>query len=537
MSYVKEITYTVQTLSPVAFAEKNNDATLVGTKQYIPGSAIRGLVAEQLLKSSHSENAHKDATFYTYILSGKVRFLPAYPCPAYLAADGVPMVMPASLVKHKTGGDIKDITVNTDTGGAIGYKKMKGFVVKTGETLYPVETATQVQLHIARTDENSRLAGRSLDGHIFNYEYIEPEQEFKGSLIVDDDIADEVYAFMHEVMEGVMRLGKSRQVQYGSCELHFSKPSELTVPQIRSEQPFFLYALTPYIPEEEWYRTDYVCRALLASIVEKAAQYGRTWQCLNTEPALFAAQEDIGGYVSVWGARQERMRAVSAGSMIACAIEGITKEDLPLLQTILAEGMGTRTEEGYGQFWLWQGSKDAYVLGQVDNTVEKPDLSDAVKTQAKAVIHKRILTEVRKWAESLSVVRGAPKHHILNRIETIMDSDLSKTAIQAIISDWKRIARNNLECLYIGDTSSKEAQAFNDSSVYQLLLELDGAKGPYTECDWPYRIGLVPKVRKQLQSDLGDTVLTVDENMLYKEFWLWWARHAKNKTDGTMRGE
>lgn len=61
---MKQITYWVHNLSPLNFAEKNNDATLYTTRDYITGSAVRGMMAEAFIRQYQlGKEAHKIQLF------------------------------------------------------------------------------------------------------------------------------------------------------------------------------------------------------------------------------------------------------------------------------------------------------------------------------------------------------------------------------------------------------------------------------------------------------------------------------------------
>lgn len=64
------IEFLIKTEAPVAFAERSNDNILYATKNYIPGSAVRGALANKYIKSFKLETPHNDENFYNLFLSG-----------------------------------------------------------------------------------------------------------------------------------------------------------------------------------------------------------------------------------------------------------------------------------------------------------------------------------------------------------------------------------------------------------------------------------------------------------------------------------
>ena len=127
---MKKIDYIIETLAPVSLAEKNNDTTLYVTKKYIPGSIVRGMLAGKFIQYKNLKNAHEDEDFYNIFLSGKVRFISAYPVGKNLKLiknNFNPMNIPLSLVCSKDGKTVKDISYNKQI--IPGYKKMNGFML------------------------------------------------------------------------------------------------------------------------------------------------------------------------------------------------------------------------------------------------------------------------------------------------------------------------------------------------------------------------------------------------------------------------
>ena len=504
----------------MAFAEKNNDSTLYTTKKFITGTAMRGCLA-QLFIDFHrlGEDAHKNNDFYDIFLSGKVRFLPAYPLGSSNKKDNVqPFILPLSMMKHKTDDDIIDLT-DEKTQVQVGYKKLTGFALKNGDKIYKVEPKTKIQLHIARTKDSARITGSSKDGDIFNYEYIERGQYFKGSFIVDDDVVDKFIAKLSEMNIDKIHLGRSRHTQYGSCKFELKKVSICRFDEIDINRPFYIYAYTPYIPFHEWQRTDEIAAQLLAYI--KAQLKEKRFELTEDNKdriKIFAASEDIGGYIKVWHARHERKNALSAGSLIKFNLKGIDEAAMQVLKDILLQGAGLRTVEGFGQFRLWQADDAAELAKEEALVPTRPGNLKLVVKKAYIILRQRILIELKKEAEHVSKINPVSKKHILNRIEGLMDSSLTKKEIIAEIQEFKDAAKNNLKNIYVGD-----------ADLYDILTEEKGYEQPYAKINWDKRLRFKHGQAQDIEKDLGKDIFLVDEEMAYKHFWLWFARHAKKK--------
>lgn len=518
---LKELSFIIETISPVVFAEKNNDSTLYTTKKYITGTALRGSLAQRFINYKKlGSDAHKNADFYDIFLSGKVKFLPAYPIGGDADNEQYdPFMLPLSFMKHKSTNCIIDLS-GEDSKPEAGYKKCTGFAMRRGSTWYKVEPQTQIQLHMARSKDSARITGRSQDGDIFNYEYIEPHQYFKGSCIVTDDtIADTLSHFLQKNVQ-VLYVGHSRQAQYGKCEITMQKPTATSADMPCMGKDVYLYAYTPYIPFTPWQRTDDLANSLLTTIEAKLQQKYPNVTLHKDGLNLFAASEEIGGYVQVWHTRQERKTALSAGSLIQFKADHMPDEAVPYLQEILFGGLGWRTTEGLGQFRLWQSASDITLKELTVSIPSKPESLQAVEQNVRNILQNRLLTEIKKEAKDRAdnTILTGNKKHILTRIEELMESNRTKAEIQTAIRSFKKKGQDNLHMIYI-----------NKDDLYDLLLEENGAVQPYAHIHWEDRLGLKSRETEELKKDFGPDIFRIDEDTVYTYFWLWFVRHARKR--------
>ena len=520
---MQKINYYVQTKSPVAFAEKNSDSTLYTTKKFVPGTAFRGMFASEFIRKYNLSNAHEDEKFFNIFLSGKVRFLPAYPLGKEKLTAYEPFILPISVTKSKVSGELCDLS-DPKAKMAAGFKKKTGFALNKDGKIYDVDVSTQVDLHMGRTKDSSRISGSSKDGDIFNYEYIEPYQFFKGSILVDDDLADIVNKELSQINSQEVQLGHSKNVQYGKCEIFIDDKTndDFLATDIDKNQAVYLYTLTPYIPYEDWQRIDEVAKNLLNTICQElnlAVQITDEDLQINDRLGIFASSEEITGFVNIWRAQHERKVAISAGSLIVIPAKILAQVDLRKLNELLYSGLGYRTSEGFGQFRLWTALKSAQIEQLAKVTPAKKTICDEVKTIAKAIIKQRILNEYKqlaaKHANREHLKMDEMSKHVLNRLETLMDSNSSKASIQSKIKAFKAKATNNLGTIY-----------FDNDILLDILLEQENCTLPYKDFDFSANLNL-PKA--QLEQDLGADTFAISEDEKYRTYWLWFARHAKKE--------
>ena len=520
---MKQIEYVIKTLAPVTFAEKNNESTLYNTRKYVPGSIFRGMFADRFIKDNKLVNAHENEDFYNIFLSGKVRFLPAYPIGRIKNETFEPYVLPLSFMKSKDGKILKDLSNGEKI--ETGFKKMTGFALKKGAEIYKVNVDTQIEFHMARNGEEGRIHGSSKDGRVFNYEYIEPYQYFKGFIIADDDMADKVRKNLEMLEEHNIYIGRSRSVQYGECNLEIGKMTDCGTENSDGQKidktHCYLYTYTPYIPQYEWQRVDTVAENLCGEISRKL-QAKNIEAKITKGDLIFAATEEHSGYLGVWKVRRERKSAISAGSLLEIKLDKAYSETITALNEILYGGLGARTEEGFGQFRLYQPFDNLSLQELENKQAENVSLSDEVKKQARKIIKERILLEIKKQAVDTGdkdFKYTSKSKTTLNRIENLMNSNKSKQKIQAEITDFNKAAKDNLGKMFI-----------NGDSLWDILTESDNVELPYIDIKWETRLGLNDSglgLIKEMKKDLGEDVFIIDEDSLYREYFLWFIRHAK----------
>lgn len=515
-----KLNYFITALAPITFAEKSGDNVLYATKRYVPGSALRGALAANYIKKHKLQDAHLDPTFFDLFLAGKVRFLPAYP-----KCDGIDKessVIPLSFMASKDGRSIKDFA--WDNTPVPGYKKMNGFAVIDEDKLYRTAANVQIEFHMSRSSDDERVTGSSKEGNVFNYEYLEPYQDFIGSIIVDDG-NEELIAVLKQLLTDTLHLGRAKNAQYGSCRCTILG-EENTCTQIKQDASIFLCAHTAYIPLKDWQRTDTVAKNIEAELNDALRAKGIDGTVIVSEDNLYAVAEAIDGYIGVWNMKRERKNAISAGALIGVELCGFDQTALRVLQDILYAGLGDRTAEGYGQFRLRNPLESISTVDLIADPIMPQAINKTVQQRACSILQKRILQEVHKQAKqdannmckqySTKVTKAKSS---LKRVEALMDSDLSKQDIQEKISQFRDAAMSNLHGLNL-----------NGASVRDRLLEDNGEELPYAGIDWGARIELSQQKQNSLKQDLGADVLNVPTDILYREYWLWLARFcAKHK--------
>lgn len=508
---LQKTTFVLENIDPLLFPERGADNILFTTKHYIPGSAIRGALAKLYIAKHNLQNAYEDETFFILFLSGRVRFLPAYPLGSRELEQGETLVMPLSLMRSKDKSQTVDLTAAAEL--KAGFKKLTGFVVKQQEKLYQIETKAKIELHMSRSGSSERITGSSKDGNVFNYEYLAAGQLFKGGYVADDDVAELLAQVLKELDVNTLYLGRAKSAQYGKCLYAELKAQEEKAPALG--ETLYLLAQTPYIAFSSWQRVEAAARELLSELEQRLGV-----QLTKDNLKIYAAVESIDGYVGVWQAKKQAERALSAGSLIELQLQGSV--DAKILQSALAQGLGKNVEDGYGQFVIWQPLSQPLLTDELPDKKQKHIvLSEQVKRTAQKIIRERLLQAVREQAASDAQserlkITSANAHHILKRVEGLMDSGKSKSLIQQLLrNDFKTTAKNNLRAL-----------KYNGDALYDILVENEMHKLPYRGIDWSQKLKLADSSVESLQRLLDSSAFTLDEDVIYREYWLWFMRHA-----------
>lgn len=508
---LKKTTFVLENIDPVLFPERGADNILFTTKHYIPGSAIRGALAKLYIAKHNLQNAYADETFFSLFLSGKVRFLPAYPIGCRELEQGEPLVMPLSLMRSKDKTQTVDLTSAAEL--KAGFKKLTGFVVKQQEKFYQIATKTKIELHMSRGGDSERITGSSKDGNVFNYEYLAAGQLFNGGYVADADVAELLAQVLKELNVQELYLGRAKSAQYGKCLYAELKAQEDKAPALCEK--LYLLAQTPYIAFGSWQRVENAAAELLSELEQRLDVH-----VTKDNLKIYAAVESIDGYVGVWQAKKQAERALSAGSLIELQLQG--NVDAEALQSALAQGLGKNTEDGYGQFVIWQPLAEPELTDELPSGKQKNIvLSEQVKQTAQKIIRERLLQAVREQAacdaqsERLKIT-AANAHNILKRVEGLMESGKSKSNIQMLIRmDFKTTAKNNLRAI-----------KYNGDALYDVLVESDGHSLPYKGIDWSRKLKLAENKTEALQRLLGSSAFKLADDDIYCEYWLWFMRHA-----------
>ena len=381
--------FSIKTLSPIVLTSTSNSTVMTETHLTFGGSIIRGILASHFVEVQRlGEAAHKDKNFRE-IFFGNLKFLPANP----EILNQRSFVLPLSLQKGKAGtpdGDkILDLLIADKA--PRGYKTFRGLGVLKDKKFYTAQVKTNIFMHMSRSGDKERLAGRSVDGQIYNYESIDADQNFCGEIIGDKKVLKKLLGGLKSDGGKITAyVGKSRFTQYGKCLVTFGDIEDLDATQIDSDK-IFLRLDTPLIPVDDCFIG---AKSILQS--EVADKLGDNFSIGK----VFASGVEVENFVVNWGMKRPRVQALAAGSVFELQMpDALSDFDKKFLIEKLFEGLGTRTEEGFGQLRIWTPEDNLTVDKPAAVAIAKPKkFSDDTIKLAKKILTAHLLEQVRIYA-------------------------------------------------------------------------------------------------------------------------------------------
>lgn len=298
------------------------------TRGFIPGSAIRGLVASELASRVPAWfEDHK-----TELLTEKTRFLDAVPTVGSLPA--IPSIMGFYENKEETVFQ----TVVKDGTFTPGLKRAKlgNFCALDGDTVRYWSTDTDGVTRIQRNADATK------DTEVFKTRYISAGQEFEGYiLLVCPELAEEIA----NILDGTVRLGADRYEGFGKCTVTaleaVDKPRWVDAYGYGGETPdetLYLLALSPLTMVNDLGDPCGIDEDALAELL--GVGQAKITYCSTS-------LSEYGGYNRAWKSRVPAARMYDRGSIFQIRCDRAPAADR--LHDLERTGLGIRTAEGFGQ--------------------------------------------------------------------------------------------------------------------------------------------------------------------------------------------
>ena len=386
-----QIHYRIKTLSPILLTWMTGDRNMVSTLDYIPGSAVLGIFAKKYIEKNKLGNkAHEDHYFNQSFLNSGLCFTNAYLTRNDGKDNAAYYPTPFSIhTSKKNDTDIFDLIIKYKeyTENIGNYCKIKD------DKINFISAKKSINFHHARDD---RLKGHSDEGNIFNYESLDPWQEFSGWIIGKQTDLNTILGLINSPMK--INIGRSRHIQYGEGELEliFDIPdtpvSEITAldPTIM-KNPFILTFWSPAIFYNEYGFPSTSLSAFKNYLSSHLGVHHETIHITNS----FKKSETIENFISIWQLKRPSDVSIKAGSCFEIEIDGLDDRIKNSLAELQVAGIGERTGEGFGRFLINMQSKEKYKSQNMidqENKMPSGNIPDITQTIIKNVITKSYLT-------------------------------------------------------------------------------------------------------------------------------------------------
>lgn len=420
------------------------DAT---TLDFLPGSVLRGAVAGRLLRQGHRPTSRR---FVQAILSGQVRYLPAYPAVAGVRA----LPVPVSVRTPKTGVadpwflDGLDLAAfpgpSPDPHGVAGWPTdpLADFPADYETPAGQAVAARRVfALHHQR-DRRRGLAwtqqinGRQVaHGTLFSYESLEAGQQLAGMLALEgtEGEIEELAGLFHDLLDGPLLLGRSRNSEYGGCATvrwqalqdREAPPGWALSGPVTAGQHLRALLVSPYLgrdPATGHPDPTHLPTEVLDGLAGRASLQGAFW-----------AHTHAGGFNRTWGLPLPRRPALTAGSvLVLTATDNIPAEDLLAVEHA---GVGDRRIEGYGRVAFLPPPTEEVTLARPPPAAvprpEPPPPRQVVVLQAR-VLAQETARQGEVVAARLARQAGSlPSPSLLGRLRSLLAGDAA-TAVQVL---------------------------------------------------------------------------------------------------------
>lgn len=542
---MKQISVHIRTLAPVVLSAMSNATVMTESHSYFSGSIVRGIVANRYIKARGlGEHAEENEAFVSLFFN-QLRFVAAYPT----AEDGTrSFVLPFSLQKKKDGSEVLDL-MNQD--GKAGYKSFKGFGVEGKDGIQPVTVRKTINLHMSRSDIQNkdgkeRLAGRSIAGGIYNYEAIDAGQDFKGAIYgPEEELRDLLGGLDGSTWQ--CHAGRSRFTQYGRCRIDLGPVEDVPAETIEPQDDAILVRFdTPYLPENPYASP---LRNILESL--SAGMEGMALRMQDKEfdtmhfsvvdapQRFFAKEEPVENFVGIWGMKRPREHGLAAGTIFQLKKKDSpwTEDEKKLLQNVFYDGIGLRSEEGFGQLRIWPNRTHYLAEQRTANRITPPtQIHEEVRKRAETILVQHLLAQVQLWAaEDVQASKGSfpdTATHFFSRMDALLGGNTKDTSSHL---------RNAIE-QERGNGSTPFAKALQRISIRGRKLgdyvrDENLKNMPYNQRDWKALSDAMQLERAMKAVGIAGGIEYFQcAEALFYTYWHWFFRYGRKASAGAGKG-
>ena len=335
---MKKINYQIRTLDPIIISSESGNQFMVPTKDYIPGINILGALAAKYIQQNNlgiyfNQQKPADVNFLDWFINGKVSYSNAYKTDKIGGNNYVTYPLPFS-IQHVKNDESKifDLLYEDSSDQT---KAFNGFGLLKDSKLFKTKISKSTDPH----HERDYPSGAPKPNVFFNYESIDANQTFEGSIYGDDKYIDELYNQYSGLLQ--LRIGRSKTSEYGKVQLSLSRPenkSESNIVLNEDDTISLTFVSNVILYDKNGFATS-SSKILEEYLREKIPG-------LTEIKKVFLRTEEIENYVSVWKLKKPSEISFQAGS---CLLLKVNTNDIGAMKKLIAEGIGERKHEGFGR--------------------------------------------------------------------------------------------------------------------------------------------------------------------------------------------
>lgn len=518
--------YKLRLRSPAIVSTLSGDPNSATTQLFIPGSALRGIVATRLLASGIAGDS-KD--FRRLILSGDVRYLHAYPD---LAGERA-LPCPSSWKSLKD--DKKSVCDLAGYGGVIGADAEPDdfdwpqealatisdpFSAASGSAGTTITPRIGSRIHQQRDREKGRPwtkrngTTEERRGVIFPYEYLEAEQVFRGAIQVMSAAEDIIERIKGLLGTRPILIGRSRRAGYGGeatveftgqTPREYENVSNSTSRDVGAGASFRALLVSTYVGRHP--TTGQIDPSALQHELRR-----RLGDAATVERTRWTF-ETVGAFNQKWRLEVPQAQAVVAGAVLV--LKATSAIPAATLRAIEHEGLGERRVEGFGRILFLEHSEDHRVIRLTRAEDQAPaesggpcqlgSPSEQHHHQLALLEQRIVLAAARAELDRVAALDLAtkadgklPTNSLLGRVRTLFRRAMDEQTAQAALANlrvWcsddgnpealKKNARDKLDRCRIGGGGfrlwlRKLAEAGHGEPGWEALVQASGNQATLT---------------------------------------------------------
>lgn len=510
-----KLSINITALSPLVLTGEKGGALLTESREYIAGSIIRGALARRYIEARDlGASANLDADF-TRLFNGELAFTPGY-----LAGYGVRTYpVPFSVQKHKVDSSVIDLMEDEPQAGYKGIKYFAYVDSQGGKYYLNVESAKHnIALHMSRSSERERIAGKSIDGGIYNYESVLAGTEFMSEVIGSREKLASLVAAIKVDGDYIAYIGRSKHTQYGKVKIEL-----LELEPIADDVPAGDSICLRLDSDMLGYSVVRSARALLEEelFTALAGELGVATEDIATHftiEKIMAKSAQVNSFVGVWGMQRASSYGLAAGSIFRLTKDStLTEAERRALTQVIHRGVGARRVEGFGQLRVWMPRALVYDGRIIEGAVQVPPTEQGAQI-VRNILLGRVLARVSLAAYDDAMNIGGAlsgKTHALVRLENML-TRLPRA--KKLPESFRDVFRAELRAQ---SAFEKNLQALRLRGI-GLNKILDGTEAAYSLADF------AAEVPEKLAAEVGFRLEDYAHEVFYT-YYLWLFRHARKR--------